>query len=304
MENILILKQERTIKMKTSTIKHIGRSDFVNMGPIRLRQPLPTQQLESIDPFVLLHHYGPYTISPEKNPFDLGPHPHRGFEPITFLIQGEQLHRDSLGNESIVKAGDVQWTTAGRGIIHAEGPSKAFVEKGGTIEGIQLWLNLPAEKKMMQPNYQHIKHQDFAKIISEDENVTTRIIAGKLNNTLGKITTQTKVNAFMIEAKAGGAESIRFSKTHQSLLYLLKGKVIVNGVEVLELNENQLVQFNQDGDGFTVEAESDSLLLFLSGEPFNEKVTSWGPYVMTTQTEILEAMRDYQMGKMGFLPVS
>src|SRR5210317_1318716 len=133
--------------MKLNTIKRVGRSDFVNMGPIELRQPIPTQDIEMVDPFILLHHYGPYQIDEENNPFDLGPHPHRGFEPITFLFQGEQLHRDSLGNESVVKAGDVQWTTAGRGIVHAEAPTKAFIKKGGFIEGIQLWLNLPAEKK-------------------------------------------------------------------------------------------------------------------------------------------------------------
>ena len=290
--------------MKTNTIKHIGRSDFVNMGPIRLRQPLPTQQIEMIDPFILLHHYGPYTISPESNPFDLGPHPHRGFEPVTFLIQGEQLHRDSLGNESIVRAGDVQLTTAGRGIIHAEGPTKSFVEKGGIIEGIQLWLNLPSEKKMMQPNYQHVKHDDFRTVISRDGKVTTRIIVGNLNETAGSITTQTPVNAFMIEAKTGGTETIHFPNTHQGMLYLLKGKVKVNGDSILELNGNQLIQFHQDGEGFSLNAESDSLLLFLSGEPFNEAVATYGPYVMNTQTELLEAMRDYQMGKMGFLPVS
>lgn len=117
--------------MKLNTIKKMGQSHMVNMGPIRLRQPLPTRQIDSIDPFILLHHYGPYDISEGNNPFDLGPHPHRGFEPITFLVQGEQLHRDSLGNESIVKAGDVQWTTAGRGIIHAEAPTKDFVKKEG-----------------------------------------------------------------------------------------------------------------------------------------------------------------------------
>ena len=122
------------MNMKQSTIKFIGQSNFVSMGPIKLRQPIPTQQIENIDPFILLHHYGPYQIDETNNPFYLGPHPHRGFEPITFLIQGEQLHRDSLGNESVVKAGDVQWTTAGRGIIHAEGPTKAFVEKGGKLK--------------------------------------------------------------------------------------------------------------------------------------------------------------------------
>ena len=112
------------------SIQYKGTSPLVNMGSIRLRQPLPIKGLENVDPFLLLHHYGPYEISETNNPFDLGPHPHRGFEPVTFLVQGEQLHRDSLGHESIVQAGDVQWTTAGRGIIHAEKPSKEFVIKG------------------------------------------------------------------------------------------------------------------------------------------------------------------------------
>ncbi|RNC87251.1 MAG: pirin family protein [Winogradskyella sp.] len=288
--------------MKLNTIKRVGRSDFVNMGPIRLRQPIPTKDIDMIDPFILLHHYGPYTITPERNPFDLGPHPHRGFEPVTFLFQGEQMHRDSLGNESVVKAGDVQWTTAGRGIIHAEGPHKDFVQKGGTIEGIQLWLNLPQEKKMMQPNYQHAKHEDFNIIYSEDKKVETRIVAGELQSTYGKIGTQTPVNAFIIDAKANGVDDIVFSSKHQGLLYLIKGRVTINGTTSLELNENQLVEFNQDGDGFNIEAGQDSLLLFLSGEPLKEEVATYGPYVMNTQTELLEAMRDYQMGKMGFLP--
>ncbi|TYA71798.1 pirin family protein [Seonamhaeicola marinus] len=288
--------------MKLNTIKRAGKSHFVNMGPIRLRQPFPTQAIEMIDPFILLHHYGPYHISPESNPFDLGPHPHRGFEPITFLVQGEQLHRDSLGNESIVKAGDVQWTTAGRGIIHSEGPSKSFVERGGNIEGIQLWLNLPAEKKMMQPNYQHAKHDDFNVVTSEDNKVETRIIAGTLGNSYGKILTQTAVNAFMIDAKVGGEVTIPYNSSHQSMLYLLNGKVIVNAVEALEFDKNQLMEFMQDGDGIKIKAEADSKLLFLSGEPLNETVATYGPYVMNNQTELLEAMRDYQMGKMGFLP--
>lgn len=287
--------------MKTNTIKRVGSSHFVNMGPIRLRQPLPTQGIKMIDPFILLHHYGPYTITAESNPFDLGPHPHRGFEPITFLIQGEQLHRDSLGNESIVKAGDVQWTTAGRGIIHAEGPTKEFVEKGGVIEGIQLWLNLPAEKKMIQPNYQHVSHDDFRGVMSIDGKIETKVVAGEFDDTYGKIVTQTPANAFLIQAKSGGIESIKFPSSHKGMLYLLKGKTLINGKTTLELDKDQLIQFNQDGEGFTAKAIDDSLLLFLSGEPFNEEVATYGPYVMNTQTELLEAMRDYQMGKMGFL---
>ncbi len=290
--------------MKLNSIKNVGRSDFVNMGPIRLRQPLPTHSLDMVDPFILLHHYGPYEINEKSNPFDLGPHPHRGFEPITFLVQGEQLHRDSLGHESVVKAGDVQWTTAGRGIVHAEGPTKDFVKKGGVIEGIQLWLNLPAEKKMISANYQHVRHEDFNVVLSDDGKVDTRIIAGEFSNIYGKIATQTAVNAYMIDAKSGGRQTFIFSKLHQGMLYLLKGKVVINDSETLELNENQLIKFNQDGEGYTIEAEDESLLLFLSGEPLNEEVATYGPYVMNTQTELLEAMRDYQMGKMGFLPAN
>ncbi|MFT4698102.1 MAG: redox-sensitive bicupin YhaK (pirin superfamily) [Flavobacteriaceae bacterium] len=288
--------------MKLNNIKNIGRSDFVDMGPIRLRQPLPTQEIEDVDPFVLLHHYGPFEISEDSNPFDLGPHPHRGFEPITFLIQGEQLHRDSLSNESIVKTGDVQWTTAGRGIIHAEGPSKEFVQQGGTLEGIQLWLNLPSEKKMMPANYQHVKNEDFNVLTSEDQKVSIKIIAGALNGVNGKIQTQTTVNAFMINIEEGGEFNFQIPKEHQSMLYLLHGNVHVNDTIELKKDENQMVQFKQNGEGFSLTGNNKSQLLFLSGTPINEKVTSWGPYVMNTQTEIMEAMRDYQQGKMGFLP--
>lgn len=290
--------------MKLATIKTIGRSDFVNMGPIQLRQPIPTQEIEMVDPFILLHHYGPYEIDEENNPFDLGPHPHRGFEPVTFLIKGEQLHRDSLGHESIVKNGDVQWTTAGRGIIHAEGPTKEFVKKGGTLEGIQLWLNLPAEKKMMQPNYQHIKNDEFNVVLSDDNKVKVQIIAGDLDGINGKIATQTPVNAYMITIEEGGEHSVQLNKEHQSLVYLLNGNVTINNEADLLLDENQLIEFNQDGDGFHLIGKTKSKLLFLSGKPFNEKVASWGPYVMNSQTEIMEALRDYQQGKMGFLPAN
>ena len=288
--------------MKHNSIKKIGKSDFVNMGPIKLRQPIPTQEIEMIDPFVLLHHYGPYPINELNNPFDLGPHPHRGFEPVTFLIQVEQLHRDSLGNESVVKAGDVQWTTAGRGIMHAEAPTKEFVKRGGNLEGIQLWLNLPAEKKMIPAAYQHEKNEDFKVVTSDDGSIKVQVIAGELNGTYGRIATQTPVNAFMMHASEGGTMELPIAKEHQSLVYLLKGSVTINKEATLSFNNDQMVWFAQDGEGFSIDAQTDSQLLFLSGVPHHEKVTSWGPYVMNTQTEIMEALRDFQQGKMGYLP--
>ena len=288
--------------MKTyKTIQHRTASPLVNMGPIRLRQPLPTQGIENVDPFLLLHHYGPYAISEFNNPFDLGPHPHRGFEPITLLFKGEQLHRDSLGNEMIVKAGGVQWTTAGRGIIHAEAPTKEFVKKGGDLEGIQLWLNLPAKDKMIPANYQHLEDDQIPKLFSVDKKIQLNIIAGQQNNVLGKIQTQTEVNVFTVNAQENGSIEIEIPENHQSLIYLLDGEVLINNSEVLQKGAHQMFTFNQDGNTIQFKTLQKSNLLILSGKPINEKVTQYGPYVMNTQTEILEAMRDYQQGKMGYL---
>lgn len=283
------------------TIQHKVGSPLVNMGPIKLRQPLPTEVVENVDPFLLLHHYGPYAISEFNNPFDLGPHPHRGFEPITLLFKGEQLHRDSLGNEMLVKAGDVQWTTAGRGIVHAEGPTKEFVKKGGELEGIQLWLNLPAEKKMMPANYQHLKNEDIPVVKNSDNTIELKVVAGEQRTEKGLIKTQTSVNVFTVKTKNSGKMKIDIPKTHKSLVYLLDGEVIVNNENSLKKGATQMITFNQDGDFIEIEAKKESNLLVLSGEPINEKVAQYGPYVMNTQTELLEAMRDYQKGKMGYL---
>ena len=286
---------------KYKTIQHKVTSPLVNMGPIKLRQPLPTRGIENVDPFLLLHHYGPYVISEFNNPFDLGPHPHRGFEPITLLFKGEQLHRDSLGNEMVVKAGDVQWTTAGRGIIHSEGPTKEFVKKGGDLEGIQLWLNLLARDKMMPPSYQYIEEKQIPYLISDDKKVRLNIIAGNQNETYGLIKTQTDVNVYTAILDEGGEMEINIPENHQSLIYLINGKVVVNKLEVLEERQSQMITFKQDGNMIHFEAKIASKLLILSGEPIHEKIAQYGPYVMNTQTEILEAMRDYEQGKMGYL---
>lgn len=287
--------------MKTRSIKNTSKSNYVNMGPIRLRQPLPSFAINNVDPFILLHHYGPYEINKKSNPFDLGPHPHRGFEPITFLIQGEQLHRDSLGNESVVKAGDVQWTTAGKGIIHAEGPTKEFVEKGGDLEGIQLWLNLPASHKMMQPNYQHVKNEDFSVALSDDKKSLLKIITGNYKGIQGKVETQTEVNTIWGNSSEGAVDFIEIPKNHDALIYLIKGSVFVNEVEHLKEEGDRMFVLNKDGDGISIKTTAKSEFLVLSGEALNEKVVSHGPFVMNNQQEIQQAMNDYHNGNMGYL---
>ena len=288
--------QNRSLRQK------ISAQATTDGAGVRINRVAGKHLVDTLDPFILLDEMKSEESSGYVGGFP--DHPHRGFEPITFLIQGEQLHRDSLGHESVVISGDVQWTTAGRGIIHAEGPTKEFVRKGGTLEGIQLWLNLPSEKKMIPANYQHIKHEDFTIISSEDGKVNIQIVAGNLEGKSGKIVTQTSVNAFMIDIDKDGYYELEIPQDHQSLLYLLNGSVTINDSENLEKDENQLIEFHQDGDHFSIKGNAKSKLLFLSGTPFKEKVASWGPYVMNTQTEIMEALRDYQQGKMGFLPVS
>ena len=155
---------------------------------------------------------------------------------------------------------------------------------------------------MIPANYQHVSNEDFNIVSSEDKKANIKIIAGNLNGIYGKIQTQTPVNAYMISLEEEGDFEVNIPKDHQSMLYLLHGDVTINDTLELKKDENQFIQFNQDGDGFSIKAKAKSQLLFLSGKPFNEKVKSWGPYVMNTQSEIMEAMRDYQQGKMGFLP--
>ncbi|WP_046744822.1 pirin family protein [Kordia zhangzhouensis] len=284
--------------MKTlRSIAYKGTSDFVNMGGNLIRQPLPTQQLEQVDPFLLLHHYK-YDVGPYSPGLSLSPHPHRGFEPVTFLLKGEQLHRDSLGNEGVLNAGDVQWMTAGSGVIHDEGPSKNFV---GTMEGIQLWINLPKKYKMTTPKYQDVKANQMPIVAINDDKGTVKIVAGELNGQKGVASTFTQINAFIVNIKTSGEIVIPIPNHHEALVYLLEGEVYVNDSQNLKLGKIQLLNFQKDGEAIKLEGLQDSILLVLSGEPINEKVTSWGPYVMNTQTEIMEAMRDYQQGKMGHL---
>lgn len=284
--------------MKTlRSIAYKGTSDFVNMGGNLIRQPLPTQQLEQVDPFLLLHHYK-YDVGPYSPGLSLSPHPHRGFEPVTFLLKGEQLHRDSLGNEGVLNAGDVQWMTAGSGVIHDEGPSKNFV---GTMEGIQLWINLPKKYKMTTPKYQDVKANQMPIVAINDDKGTVKIVAGELNGQKGVASTFTQINAFIVNIKTSGEIVIPIPNHHEALVYLLEGEVYVNDSQNLKLGKIQLLNFQKDGEAIKLEGLQDSTLLVLSGEPINEKVTSWGPYVMNTQTEIMEAMRDYQQGKMGHL---
>jgi redox-sensitive bicupin YhaK (pirin superfamily) len=282
--------------MNYRSVSHILESSIIDMGSFQVKQPLPTQKVPQISPFLLLHHFGPIKVEPGFDPIDLGPHPHRGFEPVTFLYQGGIRHKDSLGNEGILEAGDIQWMTAGRGIIHSERASDFFMENGGTIEGIQLWVNLPAQNKMTQPKYQEIRKNDIP-IIAENK-VTHRLVSGNWNGQKGIVDTFSPMIIIQTSILSGGKTHIPISENFNACIYILSGKIILN--DNFDYPAGKMIYFTNKGDGIGIEGLSDTEILVLCGEPIEEPLAQYGPFVMNSQTEIMEAMRDYQMGKMGF----
>ncbi len=286
--------------MKTRTVSHLLYAEQYDMGGMPIRQPFPTNNVDNIDPFLLLHHADlkvPTHIDPDHA--GVGPHPHRGFSPVTFIFKGGVHHRDSRGNDSVIYAGGAQWMNAGMGVIHSERPPKDIHEIGGKQEIIQLWINTPATHKMDQPLYFPLSAEEAPELISEDGKVKTRIFSGEVLGKKGPIPSHTEVNAATLELKKGGRISIPLPANHSAVIYLLDGKLNVDGYGLAE--GLHAVLFKNDGEGVAFEALEDTRVLLLSGKPLNEKVAKHGPFVMTDQTEILEAMRDYQMGKMGVL---
>ena len=282
--------------MNYRSVSHILESSNIDMGSFQVKQPLPTQKVPQISPFLLLHHFGPIKVEPGYDPIDLGPHPHRGFEPVTFLYQGGIRHKDSLGNEGILEAGDIQWMTAGRGIIHSERASDFFMENGGTIEGIQLWVNLPAHDKMTQPKYQEIRKNDLP-VITENK-VTHRLVSGLWNGQKGIVNTFSPMIIIQTSFLSGGKTQIPIPENFNACIYILSGEIILN--DNFDYPAGKMIYFTNKGDGIGIEGLEDTEILVLCGEPIEEPLAQYGPFVMNSQTEIMEAMRDYQMGKMGF----
>ena len=273
---------------------------MVDMGGLPVRQPLPTQRVEQIDPFLLLHHADikvPAHIEPDHA--GVGPHPHRGFSPVTFIFKGGVHHRDSRGNDSVIYAGGAQWMNAGMGVLHSERPPDNIHELGGRQEIIQLWINTPSQHKMDQPAYYPLSSEAVPAFRSEDGKVKASVFSGSLLGQNGPIPSHTEVNAATLEIKKGGIISIPVPVHHNAIIYLLDGKLTLEGFGLVE--ELNLIYFKKDGDQITIEALEDTRILLLSGAPIDEEVVSYGPFVMNTQTQIMEAMRDYQKGKMGVL---
>jgi len=275
-------------------VKQILYGHKVDMGGIPIRQPLPTQQIEQIDPFLLLHHHiGHLKPDSDYKSIGVGPHPHRGFSPVTFIYQGDVHHRDSRQNSSIVSAGGVQWMNAGMGIVHSERPSKTLSQKGGVQEIIQLWINTPASKKMNQPEYQAFQATDMPKLTPK-----ASLVSGTEGAHKGPAKTEVPIKAVMAELAKG--DTLRLSVDYKnSFVYLLRGQLKFKKYGLID--DLNLVWLEEDLGSIEIEASGDSKFLFMSADPLNEPLATHGPFVMNNQTQIMEAMRDYQMGKMGIL---
>lgn len=269
------------------------------MGGVILDQALPFPGIEQIDPFLLIHHFkDELPGKQEQRDLGVGPHPHRGFSPVTFVFEGEVQHRDSRGNDSTVSAGGTQWMESGMGIIHSERPSVELARKGGTFEIVQFWINTPASRKMEIPKYQALSKEETPSINTDDKGFEVAIVSGSHKGVKGPIKSSTNVLALRLEFEESASWQTTISESQNTLLYVLDGQLSVNGMEVGAKN---MVWFSNEGELIHLEAIKSGRAILLAGNPINESMTHYGPFVMNTETEIMEALRDYQMGKMGIL---
>src|SRR5713101_7457237 len=282
--------------MKTRSVAQIVKAtpQLEGEGMIVTR-PFPTPRLDHVDPFLLLDRMGPVTSGPgeAKGAPD---HPHRGFETVTYILDGAIEHEDSQGNRGRIGAGDVQWMTAGSGVMHSELPSEEIRRNGGRMHGFQLWVNLPRRDKMMKPRYQELRAADIPKGTSEDGKVTVTVIAGESLGTRASIDTRTPIMYLHVRLAAGARFTQAIPETYSAFAFIISGQAAF-GDRVAR--ENDMVIFGRDGDEVAMTTESGAELLLIGGVPLNEPVARYGPFVMNTAGEIRQAMIDYQSGRFG-----
>lgn len=250
-----------------------------------------------ISPFLLLDHAGPAEFTPTTEQRGVGQHPHRGFETVTIVYDGEVQHRDSTGSGGLIGPGDVQWMTAASGILHEEFHSESFARTGGKLEMVQLWVNLPAKDKMAAPGYQTILDSDIPRIALKDNAGSLRLIAGEFEGHTGPSRTFTPIDVWDLHLNAGRLLTLDLHEGRNSALVVLKGSVRVNAGESASVG--QLVLFERAGRAVSLEAGEDAVVLLLSGEPIDEPIVGHGPFVMNSEEEIHQAFVDFQSGRFG-----
>jgi redox-sensitive bicupin YhaK (pirin superfamily) len=279
--------------MRTVIQKH--RAVNAPIADLVTYRAIPTQSVEYIDPFLFLNHHGPQVYRPNNRGLPFGPHPHRGFETVTFILEGDILHKDSSGHESVIEAGGIQWMTAGSGLIHAEVSSANFKKTGGPLEILQLWVNLPAKYKMTEPRYLGLQQNEIP-VVPLAEGVVAHAVSGDWAGTAGAVQPLADVALAWLDVAEGATVRLPIAASRSIFFYVVRGSVRVSGTEA---SARELVEFNHDGDELALKALTDSVILLGHATPFGEPVVSAGPFVMNTEAEIKQAYADYQQGKFG-----
>lgn len=277
-------------------IKKIHSAEYRPIADLITYSPLPSRNLQQIDPFIFLNHHGLQTYPQNNRGLPFGPHPHRGMETLTFILEGDILHQDSSGHNSIIGPGGAQYMTAGSGLIHAEVSSPEFKEKGGYLEILQLWINLPASKKMTPPRYMGLAKEEIPVLSLDDNKVMVQQLFGEWNGVEGGFEGTSPLNMSTLDIEKTGKFEKEIPSSENIFFYIVRGELLVNGKQIPFRN---LVEFTNSGEKLIVEAIEDSILIFGHALPFREPMVAQGPFVMNTQEEIIQAYQDYQNGKFG-----
>ena len=279
-------------------IKAIHTAVSEPIGDLVTYRAMPTDKvpMNQLDPFIFLNHHGFQQYAPHNNGLPFGPHPHRGFETVTFILEGDLMHKDSAGGANVINAGGVQWMTAGKGLIHAEISSDAFMQQGGPLEILQLWINLPAKNKMANPHYVGLQKSDIPAINFDDGRTIVNVVSGTIDGIKGAIEPLTDITLASVYFKKDGKLKLKIAEDRTVFFYVVKGTVTVNDQKA---SMHQLVEFEKDEEEINVTADAEAIILLGHAKPFGEPFVAYGPFVMNTKEEIQEAYKDYREGKFG-----
>jgi redox-sensitive bicupin YhaK (pirin superfamily) len=286
------------MKGRAIRLRHEAYRD--DIGDLVTRRPLPGPAVQQIDPFLFLNHHGPQVYPPGNRGLPFGPHPHRGFETVTLILAGELEHLDSAGHRSVITAGGVQWMTAGRGLIHSELSPEEFRRRGGPLEILQLWVNLPARLKMAPPAYVGLQRESIPALPTADGRGCVNLIAGRRDGAEGPIRSLTGVFMSTVELADGGSVGFDALGRRNVFLYVVRGAIEIGDSRA---TAHTLVELDREGDRVDIRAVDDTVLVFAHAEPIDEPVVAHGPFVMNTREEITQAIRDYQAGRFDAAPV-
>lgn len=282
--------------MTLKTIQRVHPAVRDDIGDLITQRPVPSAHLDQIDPFLFLNHHGPQVYPPNNGGLPFGPHPHRGFETVTFILDGLLAHRDSAGHESVIGPGGVQWMTAGSGLVHAEVSPREFMQTGGPLEILQLWVNLPPALKMTAPRYTGLQRDRIPVVELDGGKARLNLVSGSYGGVTGPFESLTGVFMSTVEMQAGARLRIDNLLDRNVFLYVVRGVIAVEPDIVTAMH---LAEFEPQGDELEIVCQQDCVLLLGHAEPIREPVVAHGPFVMNTREEIQQAIVDYQAGRFG-----